>query len=130
MNNLERHIKTLIEKGVVQLKGRLSDLGIKATTSNDLLNEAKNIVAQNKQLQNQEAILQRQITLIEQDNNAKLLSSQRSRLDAMYQMYRMPNLVVNNGTFGTDKDYSNPVDNKLGKSFKSLNSIHDVTPYC
>lgn len=69
INGLEKNIKTLIDKGISLLKERLIELGIKAATSHELLNTAKEIVAHNKNLQLQEANLLRQIAYLETENS-------------------------------------------------------------
>ena len=69
INGLEKNIKILIDKGISLLKERLIELGIKAATSHELLNTAKEIVAHNKNLQLQEANLLRQIAYLETENS-------------------------------------------------------------
>ena len=80
LNCLERHIKGLLEKGVSLLKSRLFELGIKASTSHELLEKAREMVAHNKELQNQELSLQKQINILENQNNKLLNKSQRTEL--------------------------------------------------
>ncbi|CAG2167730.1 unnamed protein product [Oppiella nova] len=72
LNCLERHIKGLLEKGVSLLKSRLFELGIKASTSNELLEKAREMVAHNKELQSKRSSLQKIITNLETKNNILL----------------------------------------------------------
>jgi hypothetical protein len=78
INCLENNIKVLLEKGVNLLKARLFELGIKAATSHELLNKAKEIVAHNKDLQLQESALQNQIIKLENDYYKLSKKSHRS----------------------------------------------------
>ncbi|RWS25473.1 uncharacterized protein B4U80_08986, partial [Leptotrombidium deliense] len=66
---LERTVKSLVERGVTLLKLRLDDLGIKASSADELVNKAKDIVVRNKELQEQINTLQDQISYIDGINS-------------------------------------------------------------
>lgn len=74
---LERHIKGLLEKGVSLLKSRLCELGIKASTSHELLEKARQMVAHNRELQMHESSLQKHINVLETRNHKLLAKSQQ-----------------------------------------------------
>ena len=77
LNCLERHIKGLLEKGVTLLKSRLYELGIKASTSRELLEKGKEMVAHNRELHIKEVSLQKHISLLENQNIKLMNKSQR-----------------------------------------------------
>ncbi|RWS08473.1 uncharacterized protein B4U79_08599, partial [Dinothrombium tinctorium] len=66
---LERTVKSLVEKGVFLLKLRLDDLGIRASSADELVNKAKEIVIRNKELQEQVNLLQEQISYLDRLNS-------------------------------------------------------------
>ena len=74
---LERHIKGLLEKGVSLLKSRLYELGIKASSSHELLEKARQMVAHNRELQMHESSLQKHINFLETQNTKLLSKSQQ-----------------------------------------------------
>lgn len=58
---MEKSIKGLQEKGVFALRAKLSELGIHANTSDEVLDQARQIVAHNKALLEKESQLQAQV---------------------------------------------------------------------
>lgn len=62
VDSMERSIKALQESGVQALKSKLNELGITSSTAEEVLDKARNIIAQNKLLIEKEAQLQTQVT--------------------------------------------------------------------
>lgn len=67
---LEKQIKVLIDDSVALLKARMSELGINATNTVDLLTKAKEIVGRHKELQGKASKLQLQVNNIEAEQSA------------------------------------------------------------
>lgn len=67
---LERTVNNLRDKGVSLLKSRLSELDIVASTSEELVTKAKEIVCRNKELQEQVYMYQEQVNYLDNLNNA------------------------------------------------------------
>ncbi|XP_054162694.1 histone-lysine N-methyltransferase, H3 lysine-79 specific-like [Oppia nitens] len=78
LNYLEKQIKGLLEKGVTLLKSRLFELGINSSTSNELLEKGKEMVAHNRELQIKEASLRKIVNILETKNNLLTNKTQRT----------------------------------------------------
>ena len=72
VNAMEMAVKNLQERGVLALNVKLAELGIQATTSDDVLDRAREIIAQNKALQEKEKQIQADVTR-EEDAHQEIL---------------------------------------------------------
>ena len=81
---LEKQINVLVSDSVALLKARMSELGINATSTADLLKEAKDIVWRHRELQARAVQLQNQVSTIEEDQ-AKLVSQRQKEIIEKYK---------------------------------------------
>ena len=82
VNAMEMAVKNLQERGVLALNVKLAELGIPATTSDDVLDRAREIIAQNKALQEKEKQVQAEVTREEESHQEilKLIEENRKTL--------------------------------------------------
>ncbi|KAK6624551.1 hypothetical protein RUM44_011410 [Polyplax serrata] len=97
---LEKQIKVLVNDSVALLKARMSELGINATSTGDLLKEAKDIVWRHRELQAKALQLQNQVVSIEQDQ-AKLVAQRQKEILEKYKKNGVVNRVNGNIDFSS-----------------------------
>lgn len=95
---LEKQIKVLVNDSVALLKARMSELGINAASTGDLLKEAKEIVWRHRELQAKALQLQNQVTSIEQDQ-AKLVAQRQQEIIEKYKKNGCSNGINGNVDF-------------------------------
>lgn len=93
---LEKQIKVLIDDSVALLKARMTELGINASCTSDLLAKAKEIVLRHKELQAKATKLQAQVTSLEQDQNKLICQRQQEMSEKMRKGMSMPNGISAN----------------------------------
>ncbi|KAG8222795.1 hypothetical protein J437_LFUL005001 [Ladona fulva] len=83
---LEKQIKVLIDDSVALLKARMTELGINASCTSDLLAKAKEIVLRHKELQAKATKLQAQVTSLEQEQG-KLFNQHQQEISEKHELY-------------------------------------------
>ncbi|XP_074600536.1 DOT1 like histone lysine methyltransferase grappa isoform X2 [Brevipalpus obovatus] len=87
---LERSINNLLQKGVCLLKLRASELDIEVSDADDISNKARWIVGRNKELKQQVAVIEEQITKIDTINSH--LAKNKS-IEALISVMSQPRLT-------------------------------------